>query len=754
MSKTLFCLFAAFIFLQTPVLAQTSPALDLSDNLWESFTNMRNIKAAKSNASGVWAATTGGLLFWNRSEQAYRYFRNTDGLSENELTALGFDTQGRVWVGLASGLINVYDPNSNSFSVINDFRSFGISDFVAKGDSMYIALSIGVSLYRTDRKEVKETYKNLGNRLEIGTAVRTIFIDGQDLWAGTDRGIAKTSLTLPNLLAPESWTNFTTAEGLTSNSVLGFAKFQGRIAAALSNGVAQFNGANWSNITGNLGDLAIKQIASASINGQETLFAATASGLFAATTPGAWQRVGPNVPSVTGMVIDQANTPWLATSNAGLFELANTSTEWLPREPDGPGSNSISSLALDQQGNLWCTSGLSDLTVAFTVYDGQRWRSFSTKDDPMIWNDCRNITVLQNGERWIGTWGRGITVVKGELEQLEFSRIDHTNNILASALSNDPSYVCVPFLKQDLAGNVWVCNYDAINSNAIAVYTAAGNWRYFSTSEGLTSDIVTTLEIEKTETSDRIWIGTGTDGVTVIDYGGTLNDKSDDDLSGELDEDDNLLSNRVNAIAIDRDGFIWIGTDGGLNYWFAGGVSSRFGLISDLVQVIRVDPRNNKWIGTNAGISVLSGEDNFSLSAITIENSRLVSKSITDMVFNPENGEVWIATTNGISRLRTPFTAPKSDLNFLTGYPNPFRLGEEGSRFVISNLSENSAVKIFSASGELVRSFAREQVPGAQVIWDGRDHDGKLVPSGVYFFMAYIEETGVSKAGKVAVIRR
>ncbi|RIK69508.1 flagellar hook capping protein, partial [candidate division KSB1 bacterium] len=68
--------------------------------------------------------------------------------------------------------------------------------------------------------------------------------------------------------------------------------------------------------------------------------------------------------------------------------------------------------------------------------------------------------------------------------------------------------------------------------------------------------------------------------------------------------------------------------------------------------------------------------------------------------------------------------------------------------------SENSAVKIFSASGELVRSFAREQVPGAQVIWDGRDNDGKLVPSGVYFFMAYIEETGVSKAGKVAVIRR
>jgi hypothetical protein len=177
-------------------------------------------------------------------------------------------------------------------------------------------------------------------------------------------------------------------------------------------------------------------------------------------------------------------------------------------------------------------------------------------------------------------------------------------------------------------------------------------------------------------------------------------------------------------------------------------------LISDVVQVIKVDPRNNKWIGTNAGISVLSGDDNFSLSAITVENSRLVSKSITDLAFNPATGDVWIATTNGISRLRTPFTAPKPDLNLLTGYPNPFRVGEEGGRFVISNLAENSAVKIFSASGELIRTFGREQVPGAQIVWDGRDHDGKLVPSGVYFFMAYVEETGASAAGKVAVVRR
>lgn len=755
MIKALLSTLAAFLLLPLFAFAQTGVAIDLSDNLWESFTNMRNLKAAKSNARGIWAATTGGLLFWDHQQRAYRYFRNTDGLSQNELTALGFDARDRVWLGQASGMIDVYDPAGDFFAQINDFKTLGISEFVARGDSMYIALSIGVSLYRVDRKEVKETYKNLGQRLEIGTAVRTIFLDGEDLWAGTDRGIAKTSLTLPNLLAPESWTNYTTSEGLPSNVVLGFTKWQGQIIVALSSGIAQFDGTRWISLNGDLADPSVRQITvTRDAGGSEVLLAATSSGLFTSTTPGSWQRYGTSVASVTGVVVDPDRKPWLATSNAGLYESAGANQEWLWHEPDGPGSNSITSLALDQQGNLWCTSGFSDLNVAFTVFDGERWHTFSAKDHPAIWNDSRKVIVLQNGERWIGTWGGGITIVRGELGNLEFQRIDRTNNILSSAVLSDPNYVCVPDMKQDDAGNVWVCNYTAVNSNVIAVHTPAEEWRYFSTSDGLQSGVVVALEIEKTTTADRIWVGTDNAGVSVIDYNGTLDTKNDDDLSGELDEDDNLLSVDVNALAQDRDGFIWLGTELGLNYWFAGTVGSRFGLISDNVQVIKVDPRNNKWIGTNAGISVLSGDDNFSLTAITVENSRLVSKSITDLAFNPDNGDVWIATTNGISRLRTPFTAPKADLKFLTGYPNPFRLGEAGGRFVISNLAENSAVKIFSASGELIRTFTREQIPGAQVIWDGRDSSNQLVPSGVYFFMAYIEETGNSAVGKVAVIRR
>ena len=744
---------AALLIMVGSVWGQTGPAIDLSDHLWQSFTNMRNVKSTASTPEGLWAATTGGMLHWNLTDQRFEPFTNTEGLSKNETAAIAKDNRGRIWIGYSDGVIDIYNIESNTFETIIDFKGFDVRDFFAVGDSMYIALGIGVSLYLIDREEVKETYKNLGARFNVETPANSIFIEGQDIWVATDFGIARSSLDLPNLLAPESWINYTISEGLKSNQVAGITSFQGRIIAALSNGVTRFDGVRWEDVSGIIGDRTVLQV----LADQNNVYAVGDNRLYSTTDLSNWNQVGPDVPRTSGAIIDQNATVWLTTNNAGLFEYDANSNTWLSREPDGPATNNISAIALDAEGHVWCTSASSDLDIAFMVYDGQRWRNFSSTDAPTaINNDSRHIEILQNGERWIGTAGRGITVVGGaDLDNLNFSRIDASNGILSGSTQSDPSFVVIRFIKQDNAGNVWVCNFTPNNGNVIAVYTPEGDWRYFSRSDGILDTDVIALEIEETITFDRIWVGTDNNGVRVIDYAGTLGDKSDDDLSGELDSDDNLIGLQVNSIAADRDGFIWLGTDQGLNFWFGGGgAQNRFGLISDNVQVIEIDSQNNKWIGTNAGISILSGDDNFSFSHITIENSKLVSNFVTAFVFNPENGDVWIATTNGISRFSTPFTAPKTDLQFLTGFPNPLIIGENGGKFTITNLAENSAVKIYTAEGKLIKTYERDQVLGAQVIWDGLDEDQNAVPSGIYLFVAFIEEAGVGAVGKVAVVRQ
>jgi ligand-binding sensor domain-containing protein len=755
------------------------PAAIAQDQLWQSFTNMRAIKGyydpgsslltssrlLVSSPQGVWAATAGGLLLREAGRQTFRRFTNTEGLSQNDTRALGRDRRGRLWVAQANGRIDLYDPEKNAFSGIDDFRpnSRRIYDFLAQGDSMYVALDLGVSLYDVARNEVKETYQNLGRRFPRATTVTALFIDGRDLWTATNIGIARTSLNLPNLLAPESWTNYTTQEGLPSSTVRGFAKFASNLVAATSNGVAAFNGQRWSDVSGNIGAREILQLLTATEANTTTLYAATPFAVYRTQALSNWTRVGGGFSTViTGIIVDAAGTLWASTYDSGLFEFDRTAQVWRAREPDGPATSIFSSVNLDPDGNVWCTS----TTNGFQIYDGARWHNYNDKNFPINNNDFRYSIHLANGDHWLASWGSGIYVVSGPLEALAIkAHYDVASGDLSTA-QGTTNFPVVPFLKQDGAGNIWILNYNAATTNALLARTPANNVARFSTGDGLRSQEVTVLEIEKTLTTDRIWVGTLYNGVSVLDYQGTVLDKLQprrDDWSGELTLDDNLLSNRIVSLAQDRDGYMWIGTDKGLNYWFGGGgANARFcySLINDDVKIIQVDPRNNKWIGTSAGITVLSGEDNCSTTHYTVENSPLVGNFVTSIAFNPNTGDAWIGTTTGLSRFRTPFTEPKADLSQLKGYPNPFLLDERTGScssqagFHITNLAKDSGVRIFNVAGEVVRDYPAEQVPGAQVCWDGRDESGRLVPSGVYLFVAFVESGGASAVGKVAVVRR
>ncbi|MDZ7290434.1 MAG: hypothetical protein ONB44_14410 [candidate division KSB1 bacterium] len=757
-------LFAAFCF-SHHTLAQ--------EQLWQSFTNMRTIRGYHdpgsntytfsrlliSSPQGVWAATTGGVLLWDANRKAFRKFTNTDGLRQNITKAVGRDQRGRIWIVLATGtiaqptgLIDVYDPAKNVFTRIDDYVNRNIFDFATRGDSMYLALDLGISLYDVGRNEVKETYQNLGKKFPRATAVTALFIDDRELWAATNMGIARTSLDLPNLLAPESWTNYTIQDGLPSALVRGFAKFSQNIVAATSQGVVAFNGARWTNVSGNIGERNILQLVVSKEDNKAVLYAATPSGVYRSETLGTWALVGTSIYVITGILVDSAGTLWISTYDDGLYEFDRSAQVWLRHEPEGPATNSFTSVSLDNEGNLWCSSSYN----GFQIYDGARWYNYSPKTFPIV-DEIRQIIHPANGEHWLATWGGGIYVLTGKPDALTIKdHIDTTRGALSSALS-ERNYPAIPFLKQDDQGNIWILNFNAVNTNGLVARNPQGQYVHFSTSDGLRSLDVSVLEIEKTITNDRIWVGTSSNGVSVLDHRGTVLNKADDDFSGELNLDDNLLSNRIASLAQDRDGYMWIGTDKGLNYWFAGKVNDRFcySLISDDIKVVRVDPRNNKWIGTSAGISVLSGQDNCSLTHYTVENSPLVGNFVTCITFNPKTGDAWIGTTTGLSRYRTPFTEPKPDLSQLTGYPNPFRIGAKktGSCFSITNLAEDSAVKIYNIAGELIRSYSVEQVPGAEACWDGRDESGKLVPSGIYLFVAYIEATGASAVGKVAVIR-
>jgi hypothetical protein len=131
----------------------------------------------------------------------------------------------------------------------------------------------------------------------------------------------------------------------------------------------------------------------------------------------------------------------------------------------------------------------------------------------------------------------------------------------------------------------------------------------------------------------------------------------------------------------------------------------------------------------------------------------------------PEMGLVR-ATAAGVIQdlqIETAFVDPYAKGGFVTNYPNPFHPPQEGTK-IAYKLDDNATVtmRIFTLSGNLVlqRRYATGD-PGGQiglneVVWDGKNGEGKVVASGGY--IALIEAQGTGETlhvirHKIAVVR-
>ncbi|MFQ5864449.1 MAG: two-component regulator propeller domain-containing protein [bacterium] len=712
---------------------------------WKSFTSVGVIKDIDIDLSNAWAGSNGGVLKLDVNSEQLTKFTNTEGLTSNEVVAVEVDKHGTVWFALFDGVLNRYRPESQNWEVFEDYKNQTITDVVAFGDSLYVGLDIGVSLFTIDKEEVKETYKNFGlssGEILERIGANSIFISGTEIWVATDKGIAQSLLTLPNLQAPSSWNQHTVAQGLPSNQVRQVVVLDSIPHAATSSGVARLHQGQWQVVNAGLPStniLAMDILAKGEFISESTIACLISTGIYRLDPSGQWQRLGPSVSDATALKTDQEGNIWIGREDKGLAKFSFATNEWKLFETNSPASNNFHSLVLDSQGRLWCASQKRGIHML----DVELWTNF-TIETGLKSNDQRTIIVDSRDRIWAGSWGGGITIFEDSAGGFALTQIDTTDGLLAGA--DTPAFVVIPDLTTDSFGNIWILNFMANNTKALAVHTADGNWAHFSTSEGLGTNRVITAEIDQ---FDRVWIGTETNGIKVLDHNNTILDKSDDDFTQGLDVSEGLVANKITAIAEDNDGVMWIGTEEGLNVWFNGIVQQRFGLINDFINTIGVDARNNKWFGTAAGVSMLSN-DGVTWTHFTTGNSPLVSNNVLSFAFNKETGEVWIGTTNGLSRLKTPFTEPKEDLSLLTGYPNPFIIDGSGNKFTIINLAENTNIRIFNVAGSIVRTFGADEI---QEGWDGTDDDGNLVPSGVYVYLAFTD-SGLSATGKVAVIRR
>jgi ligand-binding sensor domain-containing protein/signal transduction histidine kinase len=153
--------------------------------------------------------------------------------------------------------------------------------------------------------------------------------------------------------------------------------------------------------------------------------------------------------------------------------------------------------------------------------------------------------------------------------------------------------------------------------------------------------------------------------------------------------EDGLSSNVVNAVLQTRDGFLWIGTDAGLNrfdgrrftpLYFRGPKSTPQGIVSSLAE----GPDGDLWIGTSAGLFRIPKRalDQFDRSlSVLYHPGAGISDEISSLHFS-RDGAMFVGTSAGLYRF--------FDNQFINIIPNGFisRIEEsaEGHLLIVSSL--------------------------------------------------------------------
>ncbi|WP_259016995.1 type IX secretion system anionic LPS delivery protein PorZ [Emticicia fluvialis] len=225
----------------------------------------------------------------------------------------------------------------------------------------------------------------------------------------------------------------------------------------------------------------------------------------------------------------------------------------------------------------------------------------------------------------------------------------------------------------------------------------------------------------------------------------------------------NLPSSRVNTLAIDRDGVVWIGTNDGVaavitardvfsrpvDAYTPFNSAGRRILLQETINKIVVDGGNRKWIGTNNGLNLFNPSVDELIQYFTEENSPLPANEITGLSIDTKTGEVFVLTAKGLLSYQTDATEPEENFSSVSIYPNPIRPDFQGV-LTISGLKENSVVKITDAAGRLIYETKSN---GGTASWNLTDSSISRTVSGVYMVFSIAADGSESYVGKLAVVR-
>jgi len=732
-------------FITSPLFSQNQ----IPTGTWRSHFSYRNALVCEATQKFIYSASENG--FWRTSNIGeMTLLKKEDGFNGIEITCLKYQSDADVLViGYADGNIDLLFkdqqikniPGFKNKLLQGDKR---INHCSFNGNDAILSTNFGLLIIDIQKREIRDSYTSIGdNGQEIPLFASTVMSDS--IFVGTTTGIrcAKYSRSI-NLNDYNQWQwAYTTTSPCFKMSAWNDSLFfeHDSTIKKYHRGLVNIvfpSKRPTANIFTNSEGLHIgRQGSITKINNQ------------------GYQIETVNLISDFTQFIDK--TYWFCTGiGPGIIKKdPNGEVAFMPNGPD-----QVSVFKMSKEGNrllvtgggLSSTFGNAFNNSGFYLYNEAGWKSNLSSPLNVNMYDFTFVAYHPTYQSlYAATHSNGILVIQdGEIKQ----KLDETNTPLKRI--NDSSFLHLGGMAVDSKGNFWVVNYG--QNNPLLCRTFTGKWYSFNLFD---EQEITSITIDA---NDRKWMTLRSGGILVFSEGESF-DKLNDDKLVRIGKQHGLISTEVLSIAADKNGYVWIGTNQGLNIYtgspnlFSNPKVDRFVVDQDgqlgyllgeeTITDILVDGGSRKWFGTRNGLFCADEYGQQVIKRFSIENSPLISNNIICLGQIENTGELFIGTDKGIVSYRNDAASGNNSFGEIIVYPNPVPPKYEGV-ITIEGLAENAEIRITDLHGKLIY---QTKANGSKATWNGYRLDGSKPNSGVFFVFGINNDGSETAMGKFVFIR-
>ena len=298
---------------------------------------------------------------------------------------------------------------------------------------------------------------------------------------------------------------------------------------------------------------------------------------------------------------------WIGSTGA-LCQIDGLGISTVPF-PSGLENARVIDMVESPEGGLWLGLGGEGLLH----WDGKIFHHFGTQEG-LPDNYIRSLAYAKNGDLWIGTRTGLVIHRNGQLQTSVFPELDAAS---VSDLLFTPD------------GITYVCTFES------GIYVIEnGRIRQLRVADGLVSDNIRCAALMP---NGDIWVGSIA-GLNRISGGDIIT----------LDESQGMPYTNVKSLGVDREGNLWIGTDGQGVFRQAGKAftvyNTSHGLLSDAAMDLVRMKNGNLMIGSyDQGLTIFDG-DQFSPYPL---NDSLPGKTIWQVAIAGDQA-LWVGTSQGL----------------------------------------------------------------------------------------------------------